>query len=951
MPVLLPAATPSQLPFPDGDLECTVEFAPGADLEAGPTAWAWTDLSSRLLNTPVTIKRGPQTTTATLHLLNLDGWLTPHLATSGWWPYVDAGTPIRLRIRTEPDQTDTFERTETGAWGTSDDGITWTPNSAPTIYSVTGGQGLITLPTTSVTRTINSDVSRRDVDILFDAALNAVPTGAQNWTGPTIRRDAGGTTQVFTAIEWETDGAVVLRVRTRVASVDTLIASATIPALTYTPGTMLRSRVQVIGGAVRMRTWLAAGVEPSTWHIDITQTAVSGTGLVGFSTSVLSSNPLPIVFTFDNVTIAQPYYDRLEGYITDVRPEFLPQPDGTTWSTVLVDVGGIGSLAEKREAPAFSPMRRSIQLSVSPFTTAPPRAYWPLEDPEGSLSAASAFPGQRPMTVTGPAVFGFAQGVPEDLYQSTYGTKPLVSVAAGARLSAPVPISSVTTEWAVDVTAQLYVPDVPAVTEIRVAEWSTPSGTVTRWAVVATSTGYQVRAYNDLAGTSTNVITTVGAGSRQYVFEIDAVQNAGNIDVNLFLNSGPIGSGSVAGTMGAVSYVAVNPDRANTTASLTPAGLRFIVGHVRVSDDTDGSGVPFYLDADRSNMVLRANTAWYQEAAHRRVERLLAEGRTPCTILGDPYTTGGITVLNAQRAGTGTELVGQAVESESGGVLFERGFGYHYLPRTARYNRLPALTVDMATYRRSQRTDQADILVPALESRAANYWTVSRYLGSSGSAAADETYRQRRGTIPEERTLDVLTDDVLDDHAAWRVHTGTGGRDAHYPSIPLDLAANPDYIDDWLYTDIGSRVWRINQPTVAGHNTIDQVVDGITETIGPRTWSTEMQASPGAVWDVWEPGDPVLGWLNPSGCTLQTAVGSSTSTLIIATVGAAWTTSSGAYPVDVELAGEQVTLPSPPGGSTSPQTFTGVVRAVNGVAKTHPAGRPVTLWTQPVVGL
>jgi len=60
---------------------------------------------------------------------------------------------------------------------------------------------------------------------------------------------------------------------------------------------------------------------------------------------------------------------------------------------------------------------------------------------------------------------------------------------------------------------------------------------------------------------------------------------------------------------------------------------------------------------------------------------------------------------------------------------------------------------------------------------------------------------------------------------------------------------------------------------------------------------------------------------------------------------ALWTVDAAAFPVDVNIGGEKVTVTNITGAS-SPQTFT-VTRSVNGVVKTHAAGEQVRLWKTP----
>lgn len=945
--------------FPDDDLELLVEAAFGADTTAAPSTWVWTELTDRLMPVPVSIRRGAAvgasttaTSFATVQCTNEDGALTPLLPTSPFYPYVDAGTPTRLLVRL-PAVADTFTRAAVSSgWGAATTGQVWTPVSTPSAFSTTGTAGQISIGTVNTARQIRTTVNPADVDVVFDASVNSIATGSVHSFGPMLRVAGSSLWRIFATLEFGLAGALSVRVRTYVNS-SSSTTLATIPVTTYAPDTPVRCRVQVFGDTVRMRAWAPADPEPATWALNVTQTSVTGSNavmtaadVIGLQASVLSgsTSPLPVVFTADNVVVSQ-LSTRLTGYVSDVRPVFVPQPDGSTWSTVQVDISGVGSKLEKNEAPAWSPMRRSIQLA----STAPV-SYWPLEDAEGSTSAASALPGQAKMLVSGPAVFSFDQGTPTDLYLSRYGTRPIVSVAAGARLTAPVAAPSTSSQWAVSAIAELWVAGIPGVTEVRILEWLTPGGTYNRWALVGNSAGYVLRGYNDAAGTSSDLLTdATGANAGQTTYTVEAVQAGSNVSLQVFYNSAGSVSGpvSVAATLTAVTKIAVNPDQVNSTAAVTPAGIKFVVGHVRVLDDSTVRDMPYYYDAEQNNLLVWAQPAWFRESAHRRIERLCAEERVPFTLAGDPATTG-LTSLNAQQDGSFTDLISRAAESESGGLLFESGWGYRYLPRTARYNQAVALTVDMSTYAHSGDTGPEDVLVPQLESRATNYWTVERAGGSTGSYAADAGYRARRGTIAEQVTVDVLRDADLDDHAAWRVHLGVDALDAYYPGLPVDLAANPDLIDNWLTCDIGSRVQRTNQPTIAGYGTIDQVIEGYTETLGPKLWSVTANCSPAAVWDVFTLDDPVLGWLGPTGSILASGVTAGATTLSVSGSTPLWSTAA-IYPVDINIGGERVTVTAVTGAS-SPQTFT-VTRGVGGFSKAHPAGAPVTLWTAPVLAL
>ena len=81
--------------------------------------------------------------------------------------------------------------------------------------------------------------------------------------------------------------------------------------------------------------------------------------------------------------------------------------------------------------------------------------------------------------------------------------------------------------------------------------------------------------------------------------------------------------------------------------------------------------------------------------------------------------------------------------------------------------------------------------------------------------------------------------------------------------------------------------------------------------------------------------------------TLNTALTPATTTVVIATSGSnpTFTTTGGSYPFDIQIGEENIRLNSAPGGATSPQTFTGVTRGVNGttVPLVQAVGLVVTL--------
>ncbi|TDC42096.1 hypothetical protein [Micromonospora sp. KC213] len=586
--------------------------------------------------------------------------------------------------------------------------------------------------------------------------------------------------------------------------------------------------------------------------------------------------------------------------------------------------------------PAKSSLRRTIPATGT-------LAYWPAEDGPASGQAASAFPDHPPLTIVG--VYEFApieswknsQG-----YSVDYGTAGLVDVSGGATMTAAVPATvtvATATAWTVAVCADI--PDTRA-TDLVLVEIATPGGTHSAWRLVVTTTARtQVHARNS-AGTWVIVVDNSSLVLSMFSHNLAVWQSGGNIQVGFNWDSvsGYKGSGSVAGTLAGVAQVVVNPT-ASTAAVPTPMGhIAVWAGHSLTAVDLrDGPVVLALFGYGWSSIA--SGAAATGEPATERLARLAAEDGVPLAMAAaDP---GDEVMMGLQRPGTALDLY-QGCEAADAGLLYEDGFGLGYLPRTARYNQPVALTIDAAAGELGTPFEPVDD-----DQMLRNKWTVERIDGSS-AVAADEESIILQGEIEDSVTLNLASDHPLPDHAGWRLRLSTV-QEPRYPAVTITLSSSRGLAAAWCACKSGSRVQVINPPEQNPPGTVDQLVVGATEVYrGRRSWRATMNVEPAAPWLVATASGPHRA--AAAGSTLATDItaGAMSLSLTSTAAGGLWTTKASAFPLDLLIGGERVTV-SAITGTSSPQAATVTARAVNGVSRSWQAGTPVQVWSPAVVPL
>lgn len=871
-----------------------VEAAFGADLTADPASWSWTDLSSRLRAVPIILRAGksggasrPSPGTCSVTLDNDDSALTPLHPLSPYWPNVELGTPVRVRLRRAEDA---FARTVAGGWGTADSGQAWTGSGAD--FFTSAGVARHVHSTVNFLRRSTLATTLTNSEQMVDVAPSALLTGAALVTGLLFRyQDAFN--YYWLRTEFNSGGtSVMLKITRCVAGVFSDLATVNpLPDVPYAAGSYLRVRASVVGSQLAMKVWNPAGAEPAGWTLTATDSSLTAAGATGLQSWLVggNTNTLPVEARYRSYSAR---VDRFSGFADQWEPTYLPTGVvGEMSSAVRITASGLLRRLQQGDQPDESALRRTIAASN-------PVAYYPAEDGNVATAAGSAVSGQNPLVVSGGVEFKPVDDFTFQTRTVRYGTSALADLADGGTLAVNFgsdAAAATQSAWTVHVVGAFDVAFSSG--DIVLMEWTTPGGAYTRWQLVlAKSTLHtQVIAYTG-GGTPTVVVDRVGVlgGFRTWV--VSAEQVGGSINVSYRMSGSAPLIGVLAGTtLGGVASMRVNPT--GTTSSIPmPFGHLAVWATYQLPYD-DVGGVDSYGDA----FVSPAATSYRREAAHVRLARLAAEDGIAFSM--PAVDADAVMRMGWQPPGVFADLAAECVDVD-GGLLYESGFGLAYVPRSARYNRPVDLTIDLATYAVST---SGEVLDPTFDDQTIrNRWTVSRRDGSF--AVADDVDSQRRGVYPGSIELNLADDDRLGDQAGWRVRLGTVV-DLREDTCPIDLAANPDLIDGWLSCGVGSRVVRVNPPAQHRPGPLDRLVAGWTETIGPRSWMVQVMPEPAAPWDVAvADGAQRAG---ADGSALQLAVTATETVYALTNESDVWTTDPEDFPIDLRVGGERVRADAP----------------------------------------
>lgn len=867
----------------------------------------------------------PQTCTATLN--NEDLRFSIRNPMGPYYGYLQQNVPLEVMLRLV---TDTFTRSVSNAWGSTDLSQPWTMfglggSVAASDFAVNGSAGTMSVPATTAYRAGRlPDASYKNVDVQCDVSLAITNiTGGNVEPGNLMLRMQDSTTYYMLRAVITTAEAVTVSIHSVVAGVETvLVGPTTVSGLTHTSSQTLRFRMQAEGETIRGKVWAASGSEPLAWTVEVHDNTITSAGFVGIrnGVSATNSNSLPIVFTVDNFQASSM---RFFGEVSEF-PTSSDESDSDRYCEI--EASGIMRRLSQGETPVRSASYRYITTAIED-----PVAYWPLE--EGPESTEGA-----PVIGTFPMVPYQNTAVPPEGTVKWGASTDLVGIiaapdlAAGGKLEADVDPSTLASVWSVGWAQKC------SASSGAQNFWYTTSGTFTVAMTIFTDGLLEV--YLTTTGpTSTTVMSTTLTDFDEVWFHFTlTVVDAGGGTANFFLDVNGVPTDSDLGRTGTVAGLR-RMSYNSPSATTEPTSISSVV----VFGSQSSNPIPD---------LAAATLGFPGELALDRMQRLCDENGLNLSYVGEAADT---MPMGAQGVGTLVGLLRECAKTDMGTLYESRGrLGFVYRTRASAESQAAALTLDAGNeevrYPFQPRED---------DRYTANDVTADRPLG--GTYRATQTTGPKSTQAPPDGVgqydirydANTETDALLPSVAWWQVALGTVD-EPRFPDLGVDLDA-PNAAQHKLNVldlDADDLVVVENATGIGIYDAIRQLVRGYNETWTGHRFTYGINASPASPYDVAElDGDMRLdsgsSTLNEDLDTTETGVDVATS--LVHDLWATTAANPGEFPFDIIIGGERMTVTAIT-GSTSPQTFT-VTRSVNGVVKTHSTGAEVHVFNPFRLGL
>lgn len=910
----------------------------------------WVNLTTRVRQTdPVTSTWGSSAeqgrippSTFDCVLDNAGGTFTPGNPASTYYDYLlGRNVPVRWALRVSQD---TFTRSVTGTWGTTDTSDVWSATSSGSgSQSVSSGEGIHSVGAANAFQL--AYLGDNYVDCQVAATLTA--TNVSNVTG-------GNLEPLNLVLRYQTSGTFsgehyLLRVVFNTSEVASLtIFHSSLGALsstvsigavtTNTPN--LRAKFQVEGQTLRGKLYTAGPsndpdqFEPLDWQVSAHHERLVD-GLAGLRSGVATgnSNTKPVTFNYDTWDVR---IVRFTGEVAKLTPGW-DESHRVKW--VKLHAADVTQRLGRPERASLSSAARRYLAGNADLTATD---FWPLDE--------SATAPQQGLNALGGEIVRFERliGTPDkgaveygkaDNVLTSVPSFATVSNQGGLRFIANATSlgSAFSFSWLMNLSsdegAQVFI-STAAFTNRFVFFFNT-DGT---WTLFINPGSVTL-----MTGTFD---VPVGLDGQWLAMSFTSYTAGGNVGYYTVANGIDQGGGSsVVAAYSPLNNVFFYAPGA-TTGGRSGASISSVFVTATRMDD---------LTTDPRYIILGSRVAnilkgWPNERATTRASRLCTEESVSFDYFGDANTS---PPLGPQRPLPLLDLVQECADADQG-ALYPTRFTAGLALRTRRSlgGQAVTATLDYASQQVAALAPSADDRVTANVARAERVnggFTVVEQTTGPMNTGNPGTTADAIGRSPASTSVNVESDAQLFNVAGWLRALGTNP-DVRFPRISVNLRAAgvPVALQYALLAlNVGDRLQVQGLTNADIYDVLDELTRGGTETIADvYRHVLALNTAPYKVYGSGTFGDSGSRFADEYGGTTLTGSLSSSATggqSVTISKGQLWTTRAAMFPLDVVCEGERITL-SAISGASSPQTFTISTRAVNGVSKAHAAGAKISLF-------
>lgn len=849
-----------------------------------------------------------------------NGAYDPDNPLGAWFGRLSLNTPLRYSLRYGADE---FDRANQAGLGTSPTmGVYSSFSAGSTASAIAGNVGTQTISAVSAFRgDYLPDVLQRNVEMYAEWTIGAVTvTGGTVEPANLMLRGHTGGDYWLLRIEISTTNDVFLRIMfTGGGTIVGPLLVGNYPA----GGADMGVRFQAEGATLRGKVWQLSNGEPLAWQLETTIiNETLGAGWVGVRSgrgSTNTNNPLTVTLKHLRVRIPQ-----FIGETSKLEP--VSTVDHGDMRT-NVEAGAIRRRLSVGEQPLQTAFRRYITRGESPVTIVD---YWPM-DQDGTSD-------RRAINLLGGPDARFIRGPVSGLGAFEYGfTTSVPAIPRAAQLSTD---------------GRLAMP-------INAAKFSTANGFGIMW-LQKVGSGCRATVTVDLDDTSqlqlvfdagavnlmrnavsifTASIPEAGTDTSWHMIGVGTQQSGGNIKYGLSIDERNSES-TVAGTTARPTQLAVFADAANNST-------------IQLCQVTTMAGYLYVFPGGDFNYTILRNVCLGRpdEHAGNRFTRLCLEEGIPSALIGAASDT---PAMGPQTPQPVMKLIDECVDVDQGSAFDPCGsLGLGMRTHRSTTARTPLVTLDyvgqVAPEFKKTRDDQGKRNDITAKRPSGGEYRVQQLTGPS-NVADPGTDPDAIGRYDSSVTTNVAADVGLPNQAGWRVHLGTVAV-PRFATLTVKLfaeamLADPAAVSGVLDLRTDDAVTVTGAQARRTYDDVRLIVRGYTSTIDTAAEHTvALNCEPYQPLDVGvhdatdDRYDTLISVLTANITSVATSFSVTTNS------GEPWTTAAGAFPFDVMIGGERIRIASVT-GATSPQTFNVAAagRAINGVAKAHGGGEPVSLF-------